>query len=136
MLCTDGVSARDALLQWAQDVTRGYPGVNVRNFTNSWRDGLAFNAILHRYRPNLIQWSKIIGENVSARDRLNNAFAAAESEFGVSRLLDAEDVDVDTPDEKSIITYVSSLYNALPHTNELSKNYRWLLWGILFADLY
>ncbi|MCP9258006.1 Microtubule-actin cross-linking factor 1 [Dirofilaria immitis] len=118
---TDGVSARDALLQWAQDVTRGYPGVNVRNFTNSWRDGLAFNAILHRYRPNLIQWSKIIGENVSARDRLNNAFAAAESEFGVSRLLDAEDVDVDTPDEKSIITYVSSLYNALPHTSELSK---------------
>lgn len=55
----DGVSARDALLQWAQDVTRGYPGVNVRNFTSSWRDGLAFNAILHRYRPNLIQWSKV-----------------------------------------------------------------------------
>ncbi|VDK89658.1 unnamed protein product, partial [Litomosoides sigmodontis] len=118
---TDGVSARDALLQWAQDVTRGYPGVNVRNFTSSWRDGLAFNAILHRYRPNLIQWSKIIGESVSARDRLNHAFAAAESEFGVSRLLDAEDVDVDVPDEKSIITYVSSLYNALPHTSELSK---------------
>ncbi|CAG9534522.1 unnamed protein product [Cercopithifilaria johnstoni] len=118
---TDGVSARDALLQWAQDVTRGYPGVNIRNFTSSWRDGLAFNAILHRYRPNLIQWSKIIGESVSARDRLNNAFAAAESEFGVSRLLDAEDVDVDVPDEKSIITYVSSLYNALPHTSELSK---------------
>ncbi|EFO27980.1 hypothetical protein LOAG_00505 [Loa loa] len=117
----DGVSARDALLQWAQDVTRGYPGVNVRNFTSSWRDGLAFNAILHRYRPNIIQWNKIIGESVSARDRLNNAFAAAESEFGVSRLLDAEDVDVDVPDEKSIITYVSSLYNALPHTSELSK---------------
>uniref|UniRef100_A0A915B3J8 Microtubule-actin cross-linking factor 1 n=1 Tax=Parascaris univalens TaxID=6257 RepID=A0A915B3J8_PARUN len=117
----DGVSARDALLQWAQDVTRGYPGVNVRNFTSSWRDGLAFNAILHRYRPNLIQWSKISDESVSARERLDNAFAAAESEFGVSRLLDAEDVDVETPDEKSIITYVSSLYNALPHTSELNK---------------
>ncbi|KHN76643.1 Plectin [Toxocara canis] len=117
----DGVSARDALLQWAQDVTRGYPGVNVRNFTSSWRDGLAFNAILHRYRPNLIQWNKISDESVSARERLDNAFAAAESEFGVSRLLDAEDVDVETPDEKSIITYVSSLYNALPHTSELNK---------------
>ncbi|VDM97463.1 unnamed protein product [Thelazia callipaeda] len=56
---TDGVSARDALLQWAQDVTRGYPGVNIRNFTSSWRDGLAFNAILHRYRPNLIQWNRV-----------------------------------------------------------------------------
>ncbi|VDK41939.1 unnamed protein product, partial [Anisakis simplex] len=116
-----GVSAKDALLQWAQDVTRGYPGVNVRNFTSSWRDGLAFNAILHRYRPNLIQWNKISDESVSARERLNNAFAAAENEFGVSRLLDAEDVDVETPDEKSIITYVSSLYNALPHISELNK---------------
>lgn len=55
----DSVSARDALLQWAQDVTRGYPGVSVRNFTSSWRDGLAFNAILHRYRPNLIHWNKV-----------------------------------------------------------------------------
>jgi hypothetical protein len=55
----DGTSARDALLQWAQRVTAGYPGVSVRNFTNSWRDGLAFNAILHRYRPNLIDWNKV-----------------------------------------------------------------------------
>lgn len=53
--------------------------------------------------------------------RLDNAFNAAEKEFGVSKLLDAEDVDCDHPDEKSVITYVSSLYNALPHLDELSK---------------
>ncbi|PIO56616.1 hypothetical protein TELCIR_21984, partial [Teladorsagia circumcincta] len=59
--------------------------------------------------------------SVSNRERLENAFAAAEREFGVDRLLDAQDVDTDHPDEKSIITYVSSLYNALPHLPELSK---------------
>uniref|UniRef100_A0AC35F0Z5 Calponin-homology (CH) domain-containing protein n=1 Tax=Panagrolaimus sp. PS1159 TaxID=55785 RepID=A0AC35F0Z5_9BILA len=117
----DGLSAKEALLQWARKVTQGYPGVNVTNFTNSWRDGLAFNAILHRYRPNLINWNKISDTNTSARERLENAFDAADNEFGVSKLLDAEDVDVDKPDEKSIITYVSSLYNALPHLDELSK---------------
>lgn len=58
---------------------------------------------------------------MSNRERLENAFAAAEREFGVDRLLDAQDVDTDHPDEKSIITYVSSLYNALPHLPELSK---------------
>uniref|UniRef100_A0A913I6X8 Calponin-homology (CH) domain-containing protein n=1 Tax=Strongyloides stercoralis TaxID=6248 RepID=A0A913I6X8_STRER len=118
---SDNGSARDALLQWARKATEGYPGVNVSNFTNSWRDGLAFNAILHRYRPNLIDWTKISDKNVTARGRLDNAFNIAEKEFGVSKLLDAEDVDCDHPDEKSVITYVSSLYNALPHLDELSR---------------
>ncbi|VDO56582.1 unnamed protein product [Haemonchus placei] len=118
---SDASSARDALLQWARKVTSGYPRVNVTNFSSSWKDGLAFNAILHRYRPNLIDWNKVSDSSVSNRERLENAFAAAEREFGVDRLLDAQDVDTDHPDEKSIITYVSSLYNALPHLPELSK---------------
>ena len=64
---------------------------------------------------------QISNPNTSARERLDNAFEAADKEFGVSKLLDAEDVDVDKPDEKSVITYVSSLYNALPPLDELSK---------------
>ncbi|CAI4227612.1 unnamed protein product [Auanema sp. JU1783] len=118
---SDVSNARDALLQWARKVTAGYPRVDVKNFSSSWRDGLAFNAILHRYRPNLIDWNKISDPSVSNRERLENAFAEAEREFGVSRLLDPEDVDTDNPDEKSIITYVSSLYEALPHLPELSR---------------
>jgi hypothetical protein len=57
----------------------------------------------------------------NARERLENAFTVAEHEYGVTRLLDAEDIDVEQPDEKSIITYVSSLYDALPNLPEFGK---------------
>lgn len=84
----ENVSAKDVLLKWAQKSTAKYPGVRVDNFTNSWRDGLAFNAIIHRNRPDLIDWRSV--QRRSTRERLENAFTVAERDCGVTRLLDAE----------------------------------------------
>ncbi|XP_072153527.1 dystonin isoform X7 [Bemisia tabaci] len=127
------VSAKEALLNWARHTTSRYPGVRVHDFTSSWRDGLAFNAIIHRNRPDLVDWRGIRSRAV--RERLETAFYTAEREYGVTRLLDPEDVDTHEIDEKSIITYISSLYDVFPeppaahplHDNESqarTKEYR------------
>uniref|UniRef100_A0A8C4LX55 Spectrin beta chain n=1 Tax=Equus asinus asinus TaxID=83772 RepID=A0A8C4LX55_EQUAS len=102
-------SAKDALLLWCQMKTAGYPEVNIQNFTTSWRDGLAFNALIHRHRPDLVDFSKLTKSN--ANYNLQRAFRTAEQHLGLARLLDPEDVNMEAPDEKSIITYVVSFYH-------------------------
>ena len=84
----EDVSAKEALLRWAQKTTHRYPGVKVDNFTGSWRDGLAFNAIIHRNRPDLVDWKTIDKRQV--RERIDLAFHVMEKEYGVTRLLDPE----------------------------------------------
>ena len=95
-------SAKDALMLWCQMKTKGYPGVNIKNFHNSWSDGLAFNALIHKHRPDMVQFDGLSNEATTEAGikNLENAFKKAE-QLGIARLLDAEDVAVDHPDEKS-----------------------------------
>ncbi|XP_034560537.1 microtubule-actin cross-linking factor 1 [Notolabrus celidotus] len=109
------LTAKEKLLIWSQQATEGYPGLRCTNFSSSWSDGRMFNALLHRYRPDLIDMEVLSRQ--SNRENLEQAFEIAES-LGVTRLLDAEDVDVPSPDEKSVITYVSSIYDAFPKIPE------------------
>ncbi|XP_053719858.1 microtubule-actin cross-linking factor 1 isoform X18 [Synchiropus splendidus] len=109
------LTAKEKLLLWCRHATETYPGLHCVNFTSSWSDGRLFNALLHRYRPDLIDMEVVSQQ--SNRQNLEQAFEIAES-LGVTRLLDAEDVDVATPDEKSVITYVSSIYDAFPKIPE------------------
>ncbi|XP_067092503.1 spectrin beta chain, non-erythrocytic 1 isoform X2 [Osmerus mordax] len=102
-------SAKDALLLWCQMKSAGYPNVNIHNFTTSWRDGMAFNALIHKHRPDLIDFDKLKKSN--AHHNLQNAFNLAEQHLGITKLLDPEDISVDHPDEKSIITYVVTYYH-------------------------
>uniref|UniRef100_A0A8D0D0D3 Spectrin beta chain n=1 Tax=Sander lucioperca TaxID=283035 RepID=A0A8D0D0D3_SANLU len=102
-------SAKDALLLWCQMKSAGYPNVNIHNFSTSWRDGMAFNALIHKHRPDLIDFDKLKKSN--AHYNLQNAFNLAEQHLGITKLLDPEDISVDHPDEKSIITYVVTYYH-------------------------
>lgn len=52
--CTETTTPGQDLLEWCKDITKGYPGVKVTNLTTSWRNGLAFCAIIHHFRPDLL----------------------------------------------------------------------------------
>ncbi|XP_074803969.1 dystonin isoform X15 [Natator depressus] len=112
---SEDMSAKERLLLWTQQTTEGYSGIRCENFTTCWRDGKLFNAIIHKYRPDLIDMNTVAVQSNLAN--LEHAFYVAEK-LGVTRLLDPEDVDVSSPDEKSVITYVSSLYDAFPKVLE------------------
>ncbi|XP_029104012.1 plectin-like isoform X1 [Scleropages formosus] len=114
---SDDMTAKEKLLLWAQRMVEGYQGLRCDNFTTSWRDGKLFNAVIHKHRPGLIDMNKVYRQtNV---ENLEQAFSVAERDLGVTRLLDPEDVDVPHPDEKSIITYVSSLYDVMPRVPDI-----------------
>ncbi|XP_056341762.1 plectin isoform X5 [Oenanthe melanoleuca] len=114
---SEDMTAKEKLLLWSQRMVEDYQGLRCDNFTTSWRDGRLFNAIIHRHRPMLIDMSRVYRQ--SNLENLDQAFTVAERDLGVTRLLDPEDVDVAQPDEKSIITYVSSLYDAMPRVPEV-----------------
>jgi len=100
-----------ALLEWVNKKTDGYERVNppgVNNFTKDWRNGLAWCALIHKHRPDLIDWDKCLQS--SNKENLETAFSVADTELGIPRLLDVDDCDVENPDEKSVITYTMEYF--------------------------
>ncbi|XP_071508336.1 EH domain-binding protein 1-like [Diadema antillarum] len=95
------------LLLWCQEVTRGYRGVKVTNLTTSWRNGLAFCAIINRHRPDLIDFASLSQHDIKGNNK--KAFDAAAT-LGIPRLLDPQDmVLLAVPDKLAVMTYLFQL---------------------------
>ncbi|KAL9966156.1 hypothetical protein ACROYT_G024182 [Oculina patagonica] len=106
------LKGKEALLEWCKQQTEGYKDVNVCDLTSSWRDGLAFCALLHRFSPELLEFDDLSKEDAVKNNEL--AFKIAEERLKVPALLDAQDlVSMKYVDEMSVMTYVSMLYKRM-----------------------
>uniref|UniRef100_A0A8C2LZS9 Actinin alpha 4 n=1 Tax=Cricetulus griseus TaxID=10029 RepID=A0A8C2LZS9_CRIGR len=134
IVCFAETSAKEGLLLWCQRKTAPYKNVNVQNFHISWKDGLAFNALIHRHRPELIEYDKLRKDDPVTN--LNNAFEVAEKYLDIPKMLDAEDI-VGTlrPDEKAIMTYVSCFYHAFSGAQKAETAANRIYYERLASDL-
>jgi hypothetical protein len=117
-LSEEGLSAKQGLLLWCQKKTEPYKNVKIDNFTTSWQDGLGLCALIHRHRPDLLNYDELTKDNALAN--LNLAFDVAETHLNVPKILDAVDiVDTVKPDERSIMTYIAQLYNVFSSMDQV-----------------
>merc|ERR1719187_1177405 len=103
---------KQSLLLWVQNKTASNSYVNVKDFSRSWADGMAFAALVSHFCPGKIPIDKLTPQ--TRRENFQYAFKVADDEFGVYPLLDVEDmVAMDAPDWKSVFAYVQIMYQAM-----------------------
>ncbi|KAK5602267.1 Protein-methionine sulfoxide oxidase mical2b [Crenichthys baileyi] len=111
------------LLTWCQNQTQGYRGVDVNNLTSSWRNGLALCALIHRQKPELIEFDSLNGEDVARNNQL--AFDVAEQEFGIQPVTTGKEMAARVePDKLLMVLYLSKFFEAFRKSslnNNVSK---------------
>ncbi|XP_032609829.1 F-actin-monooxygenase MICAL3 isoform X3 [Hylobates moloch] len=121
----ESVARSSKLLGWCQRQTDGYAGVNVTDLTMSWKSGLALCAIIHRYRPDLIDFDSLDEQSVEKNNQL--AFDIAEKELGISPIMTGKEMaSVGEPDKLSMVMYLTQFYemfkDSLPSSDTLDLN--------------
>ncbi|XP_041114031.1 protein-methionine sulfoxide oxidase mical3a-like isoform X17 [Polyodon spathula] len=115
LMRNESVARSNKLLNWCQRQTEGFRNVNVSDLTMSWKSGLALCAIIHRYRPDLVDFDSLEEQNMENNNQL--AFDVAEREFGISPIMTGKEMaSVGEPDKLSMVVYLTQFYEMFKDT--------------------
>ena len=99
------------LLDWSKSICSKYSNIKVTNFTTSWRNGLAFCALIHSYYPDLVPYDTLTAHDIKHNCKL--AFEAGEK-LGIPRVIEPESMVIKRiPDKLAVITYLHQLRHCL-----------------------
>uniref|UniRef100_A0A673CMP8 F-actin monooxygenase n=1 Tax=Sphaeramia orbicularis TaxID=375764 RepID=A0A673CMP8_9TELE len=109
-LCRRESEIRPArLLTWCQKQTEGYKNVTITDLTSSWLSGIAFCALIHRFKPQLIDFDSLNEEDHAANLQL--AFDISEREFGIRPFTSGKELcNGQELDKTKMNTYLSKFY--------------------------
>lgn len=113
-------STTEALLTWCRDVTKGYKGVEIKDFKSSFNDGNAFLAMVHAFDNKLFKYDEQLEEHSTA-ENIESAFTMAEKHLGIPQLLTQQDLMDGTIDERSVVLYVSLYFHAFVSAEEKNR---------------
>lgn len=113
-------STTEALLTWCRDITKGYKGVDIKDFKSSFNDGNAFLAMVHAFDNKLFKYDEQLEEH-STSENIDTAFNLAEKHLGIPQLLTMQDLMDGTIDERSVVLYVSLYFHAFVSAEEKNK---------------
>ncbi|KAJ6234902.1 spectrin beta chain [Anaeramoeba flamelloides] len=106
---TNNLIEKSILLKWCQEEFKDYKSIKIDNFASSWVDGQAFCAIIHRYKPEMLDYPSL--DKTEKLDNLDLAFDIAEEQLGIIIYLDAEELLTEEPDEKAIYLQLIEFYD-------------------------
>ncbi|XP_042604652.1 protein-methionine sulfoxide oxidase mical3b-like isoform X4 [Cyprinus carpio] len=120
-VCVESVARYSKLLSWCQEQTLGYMNVCVTDFTTSWRSGLALCALIHRFRPDLIDFASLEESEAELNGQLG--LDMAEQEFGICPIMTGKEMStLEESDSLSMVMYLSQLYELLKDTAPAGGN--------------
>uniref|UniRef100_A0A8C2AIX0 F-actin monooxygenase n=1 Tax=Cyprinus carpio TaxID=7962 RepID=A0A8C2AIX0_CYPCA len=118
----ESIVRSNKLLNWCQRQTEGYRGVSVTDLIMSWKSGLALCALIHRYRPDLIDFDSLDEKDMEKNNQLG--FDVAEKEFGISPIMTGKEMSlVVEPDKLSMVMYLSQFYEMFKDTVPPGENH-------------